>query len=328
MFKRRKLRKSDIFDELKEQKQNPIIPIIIFLSVVTILFLGVYFGYKIIKNNTDVKLPWVNTEEKEKEKPKHSSKPNRDLLIPELPEEFNTHLLDYSELKFTEIKKDSNGYIITVSLMADTVEFITVEFNSMTIDGFYISSKFAISDRMDHLESGEQIPTLAEFRINKTELDNLGIFGFNELRIYFNYETPDSKFLNSTLFLVAVNDINVVNERKGLIQIDKKDDITISYYKTVDAKNATYIYFDIKNQSKNKDVFMKLKKLEINGKPYTIKNFEKKVYRDSEDEMYLKIPKSEISKVSSFNVSFFVLSKDDNSNIDSIYITNEYTKTY
>lgn len=332
MYKKRKLRKSDIFEELKEKRQNPIIPIIIFLSIVIILFLAIYWGYNLIKDNTDLKIPWINKETKEKEKPKVSSKDDMELILPKLPEELNTHNIEGAQIRFTDITKDSNGYVVTVSVLAEKIDYITVEFTSITIDGFYISSRFAISDRMDYESEGYlssvQEPTYSEFRIKQTELDNLGIFGFNELKIYYNYETPNSSAENVSMYLIGQNELNIVNERKGLIQFDTKDDMTISYYKTIDAEDATYIYFDFKNQSRTKDYIIKINKLEINGKPYDLKNFEKKIYKDCEDELYLKIPKKDISKVNTLNVSFFVLSENNKSQLDYVYITNEYTKTF
>lgn len=329
---RRKLRKSDIFDELKEKKQSPVIPIIIFLAIVTILFISAYWIYNIVTKKTDIKLPWNNNTTTKEEKKQQSSKSQMDLVVPELPKDVNTLLFNNSELVFTAISADKNGYLITASLTCIKEEYITIEVNSMSIDGFHISTKFAISDRLDYNNENrplrEQEPTEVIFRINKTELDDLGIFGFNQIKMYFDLESENTKQKNSRMHIVAKNHLNIVNERKGLIQIDKKEDITISYFKTLDTEDATFIYFDFKNTNKSRDFTVKIKNLEINGKLYDLKDFKGKIYRDSEDDLYLKIPKSDISKVSTLNVSFYILGQSSEGNVDYIYITNDYIKTY
>ena len=327
---RKKLKKSDIFDELKEKKQSPVIPIIIFLSIVTILSVTVILIFNAVLNNADIDLPWINDKTSNKHK-KPSSKAEMDLIIPSLPRDLNSLEILDALVEFTKVTADKNGYLITVELTSYS-EYTTMEVKEVVLDGFYISTKFAVSDRIDLDENGwaakEQTPTIYEMRIKQTELDELGIIGFNEIKLFFDIENEEEKMLNTKYSIIAINDLNIVNERKGLIQMDSTNDIITSYYKTVDAEDATYIYFDFKNDNLDKDVHISVKKLEINGKLYDLQDFGDKIYRQSRRALYLKIPKKDVSRVNTFNVSFFIIEKTNSGKVEYAYITNEYNRTY
>lgn len=327
---RRKLRKSDIFDELKEKKQSPVIPIIIFLSVVTILSVIVILIFNAVVDNAKIDLPWVNNKE-EKNKTQTSSKDEMDLIIPSLPKDLNTLEILDAVVEFTKVTADKNGYLITVELTSHS-EYTTLEVKEVVLDGFYLTTKFALSDRIDYDENGwaksEQDPTIYEMRIKQTELDELGIIGFNEIKLFFDIENEEEKMLDSNFSVIAINDLNIVNERKGLIQFDTKNEITTSYYKTVDAEDATYIYFDFYNKNKDRDMQIYVKQLEINGKLYELKDFGDKVYRQSRRALYLKIPKKDFSRVNTFTVSFFITEETRAGEVEYVYITNEYSRTY
>ena len=106
-----------------------------------------------------------------------ASKDKMDLIVPVLMEGNNTIYNDYFTLKFIDIKANESGYVIT-SALTSFVDYVTIEIRSMNIDGFYVSTKFAISDRSDSGNWDSQVATTHEFRIDKSELDELGIFGF------------------------------------------------------------------------------------------------------------------------------------------------------
>ena len=326
---RRKLRRSDIYDEFKEKKKNPLIPIILFLGIITILSLSTFLILNVISENTD-EVIFDNKDKTTTETGKKptSSRDKMELIVPVLTESMNKIDNNHFTLIFTDIKADKSGYVITASLTSK-VEYTTIEVTSMNIDGFYVSTKFAISDRLDSGNNlNNQVATNQEFRIGKSELDELGIFGFNSIGFVYDFECSDKKETNRTFYLVGTNSIDIVNERKGLIQIDSTDNMIVSYYKTVEDSDFTYIYFDFKNASDLEDYTVLIKSLEINGKNYQLSGFEEKIYQKSEHTVYLTIPKNDFSKVSSFSVSFFVLNKPNGGKVEYLYYTNEYTKTY
>lgn len=324
---RRKLRRSDIYDEFKEKKKNPLIPIILFFGIITILSLTTFWIINVIADNTEDVIYDNKDKPTQSGKKPTASKDKMDLIVPVLMEGNNTIYNDYFNLKFTDIKANESGYVITASLTS-FVDYVTIEIRSMNIDGFYVSTKFAISDRSDSGNWDSQVATTHEFRIDKSELDELGIFGFNNIGFVYDFECPHKKSENLTFYLVGTNSIQISNERKGLVQIDSTDNMVVSYYKTVEDTDYTYVYFDFKNKSDAEDYTILLKSLEINGKKYELSGFEHKIYRKSEHAIYLPIPKSDFSKISSINVSFFVLQKQNSGKINYVYYTTEYTRTY
>lgn len=329
-MKKKKLKKSDIFEELREKKQSPVIPIIVFLSIVTILCVIVILVFNAIMNNENVYIPWLK-EKTETKKQQTSSREQMELIIPTLSPEFNTGDFLDSTMSFKRVTKDNNGYIVTIELISYS-EFTTMEVKEILIDGFYVTTKFAMSDTYDRDADGnalqEQMPTEYKFRINQTELDELGIFGFNELKLYFDIENEVEKYKDAVFTLVGINDLNIVNERKGLIAIESINDVQISYYKTVDAEDATYIYFDFQNKNKSKDIMLYIKKLEINGEIYDYKELREKIYREAQQAVYIKIPKKKVSRVNTIDVTFFLTEENIKGEVEAVYTTNGYQRTY
>jgi hypothetical protein len=329
-MKKKKLKKSDIFEELREKKQSPVIPIIVFLSIVTILCVIVILIFNAVMNNENISIPWIK-EKNETTKHQTSSRDQMGLIIPKLPKEYNSVEMLESTLTYKRVTKDNNGYIITMELTTKA-EFATIEVKEVLIDGFYVTTKFAISDTIDRDADGyelpEQIPTEYKFRIKQTELDELGIFGFNEIKIFYDIETNKEKYTDVTFAMVAINDLNIVNERKGIISIEKVNGVEISYYKTVDAEDATYIYFDLKNKNLEKDIMLYVKKLKINGEIYEYKDLKEKLYREAQHAVYIKIPKDKVSRVNTIDITFFLIEENIKGEIEAAYITNGYQRSF
>ena len=160
------------------------------------------FDYENLKNSLkekffDGKHEVLIKEKNETTKHQTSSRDQMGLIIPKLPKEYNSVEMLESTLTYKRVTKDNNGYIITMELTTKA-EFATIEVKEVLIDGFYVTTKFAISDTIDRDADGyelpEQIPTEYKFRIKQTELDELGIFGFNEIKIFYDiYLTISSK---------------------------------------------------------------------------------------------------------------------------------------
>ena len=132
-----------------------------------------------------------------------------------------TGSIDYSTVGLNEIKINYDGISATA----------TVEVKQITLDGFYYTTTFAVSDRLDYGSDGrrlltkDQQATINKFTIQKNELDAIGMFGFNEIRIIYDIFTPSGEQLNKEYFLRVNNDLDIVNERKGTLIIDTKDNV-------------------------------------------------------------------------------------------------------
>ena len=112
---RRKLRRSDIYDEFKEKKKNPLIPIILFFGIITILSLTTFWIINIIADNTEDVIYDNKDKPTQSGKKPTASKDKIDLIVPVLMEGNNTIYNDYFNLKFTDIKANESGYVITAS---------------------------------------------------------------------------------------------------------------------------------------------------------------------------------------------------------------------
>lgn len=329
----KKYRGKDIFEELDAKDKNPIIPIVIFLCVVTILAVCTTIGIKLLEEYTDIDIPWTENKKTNKKKTPTSSRDLMDLELPRISEEDSSiNVLD-STITLKKITKSNKGFLITFSLQTLKGEYTTIEAKQITIDGFYFKTTFAISDKLDYDIDGNVLPpeeqkaSEVEVLIKKTELDAIDMFGFNELSIIYDAESTLNKEKDKELYFGFYNSLNIVNERKGLINIDTKSNVVVSYFKTVTSEDATYFYFDFKNENIDKDLKIYVKELMINNEIYDMSNFEEVSHRNSREAIYLVIPAKEVPRVNTMKVRFFLVEENEN-NEKSFFITNEYQKVY
>lgn len=329
----KKYRSKDIFEELESKEKNPIIPIVIFLCVVTILSIITMIGIKLLEEHTDIDVPWTENKKENNKKKPTSSRDQMDLVVPIIRDTQKPDTSLGAYINISKIEKSDKGFLITISLQTNNKEYTTIEAKQITIDGFYFTTIFALSDKLDYGPDGsvlpltEQKPSEQEFLIKKKELDELDMFGFNNISIIYDIETPSETEKDKEFFIDFNNELDIVNERKGLINIDTKNKVTISYYKTVTADDATYIYFDFKNENDSKDIKIYVKELLINNKSYDMSNFETITHRNAREAIYLMIPTKDIPRVNTMKVRFFLVEENEQKE-KSFYITNEYQKVY
>ena len=335
----KKYRSKDIFEEMEEKKRSPLIPIIIFVSVVAILSVISLLILNALAEYTNIQIPWEEESKEETKKNPTSSKDQMDLVVPRFNKDTNptTNTTVYNKvlnayIGISDIKADEYGYLITFCLQSTRELYTTIDVKLITLDDFYISTTFSFSDKLDIDENGNILPeqkfTTYDFRIKKTELDEIGMFGFNRIKLIYDIENNNLNALNQEYYLAVNNELNIVNERKGLIKIDQKNKVTVSYYKTTTASDATYIYFDFNNENIDDDIKVYVKKLTINNKEYDMSDFEETSERQSRKSIFLMIPTKDISRVNTMKVQFFLVEEDSTTKEKSFYITNEYSRAY
>ncbi len=327
---RKKFRSRDIFDDLEPKEKSPIIPIAIFVSIVIVLGVVTVFVFSLLAEHTELEVPWSSENKTNNKGNVGSSRDQMKLVVPSIKSNQRPAKILNSEMEITKIIADEYGFLITVSLLNQENQYTTIEVNQISLDGFYFSTTFAMSDLIDYDENGnqalEQKPSLYEFRIKKTELDDLSMFGFNTIRLILNAENESNKKKDIEFYREVNNDLHIVNERKGLIRIDDINEVVVSYYKTVTSSDGTYIYFDFVNKN-YKDIDIYVKELVINNKVYDMSSFEALAPRLTQHAVFLFIPKKDIERVNTMKVKFFLV--EENSNREkSFFITNEYSRAY
>ena len=304
---------------------------LILLMIIFLLAFG-YGGYYLWKNwdniNWEFSLPW---QEKETDSSGRKivdgngqstsnvggSSTSSKLLLPTMSEQKYERGGKY-EIYVTNLQADDKGYTFDVELFSIDDTY-TLNCEKVLIDGFDTSTSFKIDSPMG-------VRKLETERINKTELDALDITSFNELTLYMNVVSAKGETIQLNEVIHVTQPIEANNTRKGLISIDDRNNVSISYYRTVEDNENTYIYFDFKNTNK-KNIFVLVKKLIINDELYDMSSFEESIYRESEKIFSISIPKSSFSKINSFTISFFTLVKEDDKILET-YISNEYSRKF
>lgn len=314
-----------------KQKTNDTDSNIATIIMLIIILSGVAIGiYYLQKYNILNLVPSTSISEKEKEKDKNSgNKPGKDSLI--VPEPLNSKI-SQDGLKFviTKVKADQKGYLLTgeATCVYDRLSWSKLYVDGVLIDGYYTKAQFEVQDNYDpNLDEELQEPTEIEFRITKTELDNYNIKGFSTITFFYSTETPEKKEtrIKAETFNFTSN-FTTDNTRKGLIHIDEKGDTKVRYYKTVKDNDYTYIYFDFKNSDYQANKEIVIKTMYINDKLYNMPSFKEVIYRGSERDVYIKIPRKKINNVKNIRISFYIIERAPDNSISKLYITNEYSK--
>ncbi len=304
---------------LEKSSSNKVGIIILVLIILALIVFSVFHFYK---NGVrfELKLPWQteerknssNTDDKGKEDPE-SSKTKYDKPS------FSSYEFeqDSYELKFSDFQESNLGYDMDITFSTKSEPY-TIILEKLLVDGFDTTTTFTRS--LNPQESATQT-----IRINQSELDALDIESFSQLVFYF--KSIDSEGNEEVKrYPVSSTGINYPNnDRIGLIEIDNKNQTKLSYYKTEEDKDNTYIYFDFNNYGNVRTQIVSVKKLMINGNIYDYNDLKEEVYHGAEKIISLTIPKSEIKKVENFSVSFTMLN-EENGKKTAVYITNEYSK--
>ena len=329
-------RQSDNVVRMEKKASNKFGLFVLFIMVLAALVVG---GKYLYDNKDELEwdtiLPWVQNKDetvlnKDSGKTEKNKKKSNGSLI--APKSMDDDVLQLNEgyIKFTDVKATDKGYVFKIEgavMDADVMAFVC---EKVLIDGFDTTASFELVDYKDQTADYKQIPTSLTFQIDKTELDALGINSFEYLTLFMKTK---SNLKESSVFQTSIKAINnetvkVDNEYKGLVKIDDKNNILASYYETLEDKEATYIYFNFKNNNRNGVQTIKIKKLLINGEVYEDTKFSADVYSGSKIIPYIKIPKDKIENVKSFTVSFFYIDPSTGEKTPSYYITNEYTKEF
>lgn len=330
---RKKFRSRDIFDDVETKEKSPIIPIVIFVSIVIILCVVVFFVLSLLEEHTDLDIPIISSNSNNNSsKNPGSSRDQMDLVPPTVSGKVGSGEVLDSIIEITDVKADSSGFLIGISLKTLVNKYTTISVKQVNLDGFYFTTTFELSDPVDHSSEGvvlaaeDQTPTTYYFRIKKTELDDLDMFGFNNLKLIYDIENDERRQTNREFYVEFNNDLNIVNKREGLIRIDEKCEVVVSYYKTVAAADGTYIYFDFVNKSVYDDIQVYVKELYINNKVYDMSEFSGISNRSSQKALFLFIPSKDVERVNTMQVKFFLVKEDEDTQEKSFYITNEYIR--
>ena len=306
-----------------EKKSSNKVGIIIIVILVLALVGGSAFYFHKNGISIDLKLPWqtekrASKNDSNKEDKSDDEEKTKNEYDPPFFEDRDLGGSYEYELNFSNFHKSSLGYDMDITFETKGKPF-TIYLEKVLVDGYDTSVTFSKS--LNPYESITQT-----LRINQSELDALDIISFSSLDLYIKCVDADGKGKVQRYELSTTGTITADNSRKGLIQIDQKNQTNVNYYKVQEDKDNTYIYFDFKNYGTIRTQIVSVKKLLINGKLYDYKDLNEEVYHGAEKIISLTIPKSDFKKVESFTVSFTMINEEEGKKT-AAYITNEYSKT-
>jgi len=314
---------------MTEEKNINLKKVIILVIVFLIIsFLAYTFRHKLVSllpfttSKVEEKTSSEETTEEEKSENSLLKDYKSSLIKPTSYDEYQE--LKYGTLYLTNLTVDDKGYNLGFRYDPKSgyyADNIILKINKTLVDTFDTSATLDI-------KTNGQSYVLGNMQIKKTELDALGINSFSELKLFITeYSTAKERSEDTIVNWNFYNEINPYNSTKGLIEIANIDDIKISYYKRVEDKDNTYLYFDVKNKNNNIYSTVYIKKLLVNGNIYDTENIEINNYPSSENIFYITIPTKTYKEVEEFTVSFICIIKEKDE-IISYNITNEYTKTF
>ena len=297
------------------------------LIIMVILVLALIAGsaYYFYQNGIsfEFRLPWQTEKEiirqKEKKNEEEKEKIKNEYDDPVFSDTLIEQNFGYT-ISFTNFRKSKLGYDFDLTFEAKSKNY-TFTLEKVLVDGYDTSPSF--THELNSQESFTQT-----VRIPQAELDALDIIAFRKITIYIKSvekeEDGETKVEGYDVLSSALKLAD--NSRIGLIEIDRKNQTIINYYKSDEDKDNTYIYFDFRNYGASRTQLVSVKKLLINGEVYEYKELNEEVYHGAEKIISLTIPKKEVKKVNSFSVAFTMLN-EENGKKTAAYITNAYSKS-
>lgn len=290
----------------------------LFLLII-VIFAGLGFGgYYLYKNwdkiDFDFTLPWEKNKdnnEEDEEDEKEENEPNYELkyTIPDLKYK---HILlgNYStKILIKSITEDNANIILNLEVSNGHENgYFNITCLKILVDGFDTNTDFEIS--FNKKESKE-----IAVKINKTELETIGIKEFNNLTFLLRVNLNGD--VNTDYFMVGEK-TNIT--LPYLVDMDTKNDVNFSFYKLLDDAEYYYFYFLVNNKS-NSNVNILLKKFLVNEEIYDFKDFSYDVYYKSKKVFYIRVPKKEYKTIDNISAAFFLIEKKNGKNI--FYITQE-----
>ena len=253
---------------LEKKSSNKVGIIIIVILVLALVGGSAFYFYK-NGISLELKLPWQTEKRASKNDSKKEDKSDDEEETKNEydPPSFADQDLESGngyKINFSNFQKSNLGYDMDITFETKTKPY-TIYLEKVLVDGYDTSISFSKS--LNPYESITQT-----LRINQTELDALDIISFSQLDFYIKCVDAEGKGKVERYELSTTGTITADNSRKGLIQIDQKNQTNVNYYKIQEDKDNTYIYFDFKNYGTIRTQIVSVKKLLINGKLYDYKD--------------------------------------------------------
>jgi len=230
---------------------------------------------------------------------------------------------DYGYDVYVEsVETANNGYTVNMLIKTSGRLYPTkMTILDVLVDGYSTGITFDI--KLEEEESEYKV----DFFIKKTTLAELEITRFSKLSFYFYCEIDGREFKIDRAFksVDSFSYEKVDNRKSGLINLGKKDGLTIYFYKILQDKEFYYLYFLAKGDNHKHNHYIQLKKLIINDEIYNYEaEFETFARESAMKQFYLKIPRKDFEKINNFNVQFFLITDDEKDEEKNIYITNSF----
>lgn len=308
------------------------------IILIALVGLGVG-GYFIYQNKDEINWPWQEKEEKKEDEENPISNENNSsngkLHLPEISPEIDILKLRIkpADLYVTKLKATSKGYELELTLKLspnkdlyneDSFESYEVDCTKILIDDYEVSPTFK-------LKITQAKPTdSTSITIPMSELENLEMYSFRALSFFFTTTRTESgttlKPEYSESRVTAYQDIFVDNTKDTMLTFNAQDSVKISYYKKIEAEDATYLYYVVENNNKVHSHKIEIKKLVINDEIYNKPSIEVDSHYNAKTMFYIKIPRKDFSEVNKIKSSFFILRPEGED--QAIFMTNDYIVDY
>lgn len=308
------------------------------ILLIALIGLGVG-GYFIYENKDEIHWPWQKVEEKDEEDENPIADDNNSsggkLHLPEISPEVDILQLRVqpATLHVTKLKATSKGYELEFTLQLtsnkdlyneDSFTSYEVDCTKILVDDYEVTPTFNVKITKDKTKA------TANVIIPMSELENLEMYSFRALRFFFTITRTERdttlKPVNTESRVTAYQDVFVDNTKDTMITFNAQDSVKISYYKKIEAEDATYLYYVVENNNKVNSHKIEIKKLVINDEIYNKASINVDTHYNSNTMFYIKIPRKDFNEVNKIKSSFFILRPEGDD--QAIFMTNDYIVDY
>ena len=294
-------------------------------------------GYFLYENKDEINWPWQDNDKKDDDEDanpigENNNTSNGKLNLPEISPEVDILQLrnEPATLHITKMKATPKGYELELQLKLknDLDESILRELGSYNVDCTKVLiDDYEVTPTFDLKITPTEKIDKTNITIPMSELENLEMNSFRALRFFFTinrtYKFGNDKKYFAESRVTAYQDVFVDNTKEPISTFPAVDSVKLSYYKKIEAEDATYLYYLVQNNNKVNSHRIEIKKLVVNDEIYNKPSIDIQSHYNSNTMFYIKIPRSDFKEVNKIKSSFILLRSEGEE--QAIFMTNDLT---
>lgn len=301
----------DNFMRLEKKATNKVGLTILFIVVLLLLGVGGYFVYKNKDNiSFDFTVPWKSKKDDQNDdetpnssKTDEQTKLSRQKVTISSKKIYERNHLTVNPVSITYDEK--NGYTVKISALYDSYNNLNIDISHITVDGYQLDTN------INRLSLSPQVSQEITINVPISFLDLYNLEAISQVILYGKVEQINQNNNNLKLIVSSDKTSESTTALEDLEPISTNNDVKIYFYKLTTNQDNNLLQLLIANENDSTNYDLKINQLKINNTKCEDISFSESISYNSKKLVTLTIPTKKFRKIEDFDVSFFVINKDN-----------------